>query len=409
MGANPQGDGRGQTDLYWYVHNVFANFFKDFMDYMSKHLYPRFEYTVIGTYDKAVEYIMKECQYGREVSKPMLPALILNPSGDFDLADANTGGHQLWRFPNLAPGMVKYIYDPIYKDENVQITVGFMRIKGDIELLMLLNSFYEYCDLRMLMLQIFGGYERWIYPQFFNTFIILPEEVVNYEYNNPYTGQRYTLDWERYGAYRHLVKTINKEELVIPCNIKPTYKLNGFSDPSNRYGGADAMADWRLGATINYELEVPAWIITQSDYLTEDINIYINTGSAYSAYDYSQFNEGVPFFKQRYLYHIIDATNDVIITGNCNEVTKPSLEFNARYYYTVTQSDIDSTSNLIIDIPEEILDPDFVAVNSKYGQMTYGDHYLLQGSGKEVSINRDTVDLELNMIIEIYTYKITGT
>ena len=28
MGANPQGDGRGQTDLYWYVHNVFANFFK---------------------------------------------------------------------------------------------------------------------------------------------------------------------------------------------------------------------------------------------------------------------------------------------------------------------------------------------------------------------------------------------
>jgi hypothetical protein len=408
MGANPQGDGRGQTDLYWYVHNVFANFYKDFMDYLSKHLYPRFEYTVIGTYDKGIEYIMKECQYGREVSKPMLPSLILNPSGDFDLADANAGGHQLWRFPNLAPGMVKYLFDPIYKDENLNITVGFIRIKGDIELLMLLNSFYEYCDLRMLFLQIFGGYDRWIYPQFFNTFIILPEEVVNYEYNNPYTGQSYTIDWERNGAYQHLVKTIGKEELVVPCNIKPIYKLAGFSDPSNRYGGADAMADWRLGATVNYELEVPAWIITQSDYLSEDIHIYINTGSVYSAYDYSEFKDHIPYLRQRFKYNIFDATGSVILQG-CNQETEPTLEFNARYFYTVTQGDVDSTADLIIQIPETILNKDLIILNSKYGQMEYGDHYVLQSGGNEILVKRDNVDLEVGMIIEIYTYKLTGT
>ena len=59
---------------------------------------------------------------------------------------------------------------PIYQDANVTLHAGFMRITGEIELLMLLNSFYEYCDLRMYMLQIFGGTDRWIHPNFFNSF-----------------------------------------------------------------------------------------------------------------------------------------------------------------------------------------------------------------------------------------------
>jgi len=408
MGENPVDD-KGGTNrhLYWFIHNVFANFFKDSLDYFSKHLYPRFEYTVIGTYDKAVEYITKECQYGRELNKPMNPALILNPSGDFDLADAIAGGHQYWRFPNLASGMVKNVFDPIYKDENILITVGFIRIKGDIELLMLLNSFYEYCDLRMLFLQIFAGYERWIYPQFFNTFIILPEELVNYQYYNEYTGETYTIDWENNGAYRHLVKTIGRNELVIPCNIKPIYKLSGFSDPSSRYGGADALADWRLGATINYEIEIPAWMILESDYLIEDLKIYIRTGSIYSAYDYSEFKDNIPYLIQRFNYHILDATGQIIVS-DCKQTTKPTIEFNARYFYTITQSDIDTTSDVIITIPEKINNPNLIIINSKYGEMKYGDHYIIENF-VNVRIKRQTVNLEVGMIIEIYTYKLAGS
>lgn len=422
MGANPT-DSKGGTEreIYVYIHNVFANFFKDSLDYFSKHLWPRFEFTVIGTYDKAVEYIQKECQYGREISKPMTPALILNPSGDFDLADSNAGGHQLWRFPNLAPGMVKYIFDPVYQDSNMLITVGFIRIQGDIELLMLLSSFYEYCDLRMLFLQIFGGLDRWIYPQFFNSFIILPEELINYQYTNQYTGQSYTLDWTKSGAYRYLVKTINKEELVLPCNIKPIYKLTGFSDPSSRYGGADAVADWRLGATIHYEIEVPSWMIFSSDYLSKDFNIFINSGSVYSAnHDYSSVPDDekqanpdlfiVPELKQRFLYNmnIADETSNTEINPECSQETQPTLKFKTRYAYTVTQADYDSTSDLIISLPEAILDPQFIIVNSMYGQMAYGDHYVLQNNGTEILVKKQYVDLKVDMIIELYVYALLG-
>jgi len=407
MGAEPEGLNRsGRRDIYFFIHNVYANFFKDALDYFSLHLYPRFEYKVVGTYDKAVEYLNKQCELNKELDKPNLPALILNPSGDFDLADGNAGGKQLWRFPNLAPGMVKRVFDPIYQDENIQIDVGFVRIQGDIELLMLLNSFYEYCDLKMLFLQIFGGYERWIYPQFFNTFIILPEELVNYEYTNPYTGLHYKIDWDSAGAYNKLVKTIAQDKLVIPCNIKPTYKLTAVSDASNRYGGADQLADWRLGATIRYEIEMPAFLVLQADYLVESVDINIYAESTYSAYDYTQ----VPTFKLAYRkffdWGLDETSNSVIsVDATCSEVYQHEYNFHTRFFHIVTQSEVDSTSDLEIALSFEIDDIRAIRLNSRFGEMNYGDHYYFIDNNHTLVINRENVELVEGMIIEMYLYK----
>ena len=413
MGANPKGLNReGRRDLYFFIHNVYANFFKDTLDYISLHLNPRFQYRVVGTYDKAVEYITKNCQYDRETDRPQLPALILNPTGDFDLADSNAGGKQLWRFPNLAPGMIKRIFEPVYQDANTLITVGFIRMQGDVELIMLLNSFYEYCDMKMLLLEVFGGYERWIYPQFFTTFIILPEELVNYKYENPYTSFSYNLDWNSAGAYNHLVKTIAKEELVLPCNIKPIYKLTAISDASTRYGGTDNLADWRLGATIRYELEMPSFLVLQSDYLAESFDINIFAGSAYSVYhDYK-----VPTFrisrKVERDWGLDETSNSTIIyDGTCVEdtaVTEQEYEFHTRYFHAITQAEADSTSNVSITIPEQILDLNGFIVNSKYGEMEYGVHYTIVNNGYTLVINVKNVDLETGMVIELYVYKRTN-
>ena len=408
MGANPTGlEREGRRDLYFFIHNVYANFFKDALDYFSGHLYPRFEYKVVGTYDKAVEYLQKQCQLdGHEADKPNLPALILNPSGDFDLADANAGGKQLWRFPNLAPGFVKRLFDPVYQDSNVEINVGFIRIQGDIELLMLLDSFYEYCDLKMLFLQIFAGYERWIYPQFFTTFIILPDELVNYRYTNPYTGANYTLDWTKAGAYSKLVKTIAQDKIVIPCSIKPIYKLTALNDASQRYGGTDQLADWRLGATVHYEVEIPSFLVLKSDYLVEGIDINVFAGSAYSAYtDYT-----VPTFqlsyKTTYDWGLDETSNSVInLDSTCAENFEGEYNFNTRYFHIVTQAEVDSTSNLIIALTETITDLNTLRINSKYGPMAYGDHYYLTDNGNSLVIKKENVTLETGMVIEIYVYE----
>ena len=399
---------------YHFIHNVYASFFADMLDYFSTYLYPRFEYTVVGTYDKAVEYLEKCQQYERETDKPLLPALILNPSGEFDNADAMSGGKQLWRFPNLAYGLNKRLFDPVYQDENLLATVSFMRIKGEIELLMLLNSFYEYCDIRMLFLNIFGGRDRIIYPRFFSSFIILPDELLNYEYTNEYTGQHYKIDWFGAGARRELVRSTAREEVVIPVRIKPQISLVSLGDGSSRYGGADRLADWRLTATINYEVEMPNYFILQSDYLALGMDLEIRYGSTFSAYN--DFQPPV----NRFLYDInwdlgLDETSNSRITIDpCDSTADVDLTadyvFNTRYFHEVTQADADSTSNLTITLPEQVTEQKMLIVNSADGELSYGDHYVVDDTGFILTIKTvdpDNVNLKVGWILELYYYEQT--
>lgn len=402
-------------ERYHFIHNVFANFYKDMLDYFSTYLYPRFEYRVVGTYDKAVEYINKVCQYDRETDKPMLPALVLNPSGEFSPADANAGGMQLWRYPNLAPTMIKRLFDPIYRDQHLIVHAGFIRIKGEIELIMLLNSFYEYCDLRMLHINMFGGLNRIIYPRFFSSFIILPDSFVNYSYSNEYTGAAYSLDWSTANASNQLVRSTSRNELVLPLNVKPQISLINLADASNRYGGADNIAEWKLSATVNYEIEIPNYLIVECDYLAENIDLEIRYGSAYSAYNDYQPPDNRTKHDFSWDWGLNPDTNSN--TGYLDPADSTSMnvfvgdfEYKTRYFHEVTAEDAaDSTADLLITLPEQIVDPNILIVNSKYGELHFGDHYLIGNNGWTLIIKRDHVTLEVGMILELYVYEKLGT
>jgi hypothetical protein len=377
-----------------------------------KYLYPRFQYTVFGTYDKAVEYLNKQQQYCRETDKPFLPALILNPSGDFDLADGIAGGRQLWRFPNLAWGQSRYLFDPIYQDKNLQIWVSFIRIKGEIEFLALLNSFYEYTDVRMLLLNYFGGTDRIIHPSYFTSFIILPPELVNYQYRNEYTGLKYKIDWFGAGANIELIKTTGQDQVVVPCRIKPQVSLTSLSDGSTRYGGTDKLAEYRLGGTLNYEVELPNFIVMEGDYLVEHIDVELDYGSAFSAYN----TYDVPVNRQKVEYTLdwpgLDETSDSRIafsefdsTADCSVREIADLVYKIRYFHIVTQAEVDSTGDLVITIPEVIDDQNYLIVNSIRGKLDYGDHYTLANDGVTLTIRSDTVNYQKGWIIELYVYE----
>jgi len=411
-------------ERYHFIHNVFANFYKDMLDWFSTTIYPRFEYRVIGTYDKAVEYIQKQCQYNRETDMPMLPALILNPNGDFEPADANAGGAQYWRYPNLSPTLAKRLFRPIYRDTHVTMNASFIRIKGEIELIMLLNSFYEYCDVRMLFINMFGGMNRIIYPIFFSSFIILPDSFLAYQYKNDYTGTQYQLDWETAGAYDLLVRSTARDEVVVPLNIKPQISLQSLSDTSNRYGGSDNIAEWKLGATVNYEIEIPNYMVLETDYLAEKIDFEVRYGSSFSEYnDYRppdnrmlsnfswdwglNFDTNTPD-KLDIMYTAADATN-------AHWTYVGDFVYSERYFHEVTQAELDATDGtayLYIDLTavQQITYPKILIVNSKEGEMAYGDHYEIINNGWTLMIKQnDTVFLEAGWFLELFIYKAVGT
>jgi len=394
---------------YFYIHNVFANFYKDVLDYFTTYLYPRFEWKVIGTYDKAVEYISKTDQYDRETDKPNLPALILNPSGEFNIAQ-DAGGRQLWRFPNLAPGFIKRLFDPIYQDQNIIVHVGFSRFRGEIELIMLLNSFYEFCDLRVFLLQIFGGVDRVIEPTYFSSFIILPEELINFRYHNEYTHVTYTLDWDTAGASERLVKTTNQTELVVPATIRPQLKLTNISDGSSRYGGTDKVADWRLTATVEFEIEMPSFLILESDYLLEKINFEIRYGSCYSSYNRHKAPVNRQLFTKQWSWGLDETSNSELLLDSTSVIDfTGEYVFKTRYYHVITESEAASTTNVRISLPEQITDKKSLIVESRWGEMQYGDHYRITKNGNAIYIQVDNVDLEKDMVIQLYVYEQVST
>jgi hypothetical protein len=390
---------------YFWIHNVFGSFIKDTMDYFAGYLYPRFQWTVIGTYDKAVQYYNQTLTLQREADQPQLPGLVLDPSGDFGVDE--TYGKFLYRFPNLAPGQAKYVWEPIYQDQHVLITCAFGRFVGELNFIGLMSSFYEYYDMKVFLNLIFGGPDRIIYPRWFNSFIIIPEEIRSYRYENDVTGLSYDLNIA--DSYNQLVKTTNTNELVYPCRIKPLYKLTGMSDSSTRLGGTSNLPDWKLSFTIAYEIELPTWLILESDYLAEKIKINVNYGSCYTVNDvYS--HEIVPVNISSVEVnedHGLDSTSNSEITFPTeNTITnKRDLVFNTRYYYIVTQSDETSTTYVDIDMPETVTDKDLMKLNGKEGIYDYGDNYTLESIGTILRINKSTVTLTTGDILEIYIYK----
>ena len=390
---------------YEFIHNVVADFYKDLLDYFADYIYPRFSaWKVVGTYSKAIEYLLKQIQYDRETDMPMTPAIILNPSGDFGVDE--TYGKMMWRFPNLMPGFTKRVFDPIYKDPNVLISVNFMRIKGDIEFLILASSFYEYADIKILLNLLFGGQDRYIYPRFFNSFIILPSEIYDYTYDNPVTGEHYKINIPE--ATNKLVKTTNKDEVVYPCRILPRFKMTGMSDASTKFGGADDLPDWRLTFSIEYEVEIPSFLMVETNYLVQRIEFNLKYGSCYSSNDLYNTDappdEIISFVGN--IDYVYDSTTETIIEPEDVRVSdKKTRNFKTRYYHVVTQAEQDSTSYVYITLPETITDNMLLLLYGKYGPYAYGDHYTINTAGTILTINKTYVYLSENDILELYVYE----
>jgi len=483
---------------YTFIHNVFGCFIENTLEYFADYLYPRFQHKGVATYDKAVEYLRNKEDLGREGDKPNLPAIFLNPTGDFNLDDANSLARNMWRFPHLAPGQSQGLFDPIYLDKNVEITVAFTRIKGEIELLSLLPSFYEWFDLKMYFIQMFGGEGRYIEPMYFNDFIILPPELVNYQYENDITGESYKLDWSS-NSYNFLVETTNQNELVVPGKVKPRFVMRGMSDGSTRYGGADAMAEWRLSTMIEYEIEIPSYIILKTNGVVENVDFKIDYGSVYSTYDeynIPEVSDTVEVYVESGLqdnFNTVvnpvmvenpDIQEDMENNENTNTVTEPvpdpenpgefidpviitepifdlqkeppelvpapdpppvfnlppqdspseqlpepeenpafkttpssgicsvgdkiirQLVMKTRYFHKVTEEQADSTEDVIIVLPERIYDTTLLKVNSKYGPLEYGIHFVIENAGKDMRLIIEKIELNKNDMIELFVYDV---
>lgn len=268
-------DRRINSDVF-FVHNCFGSFFRGVLDWFSNNFYTRFNYKVIGTYDKSIEFFNKKKELGHEVNAPILPSITLDPIIDF--SNEERGGRFLWQHASLAPGLAVRMWSKIdLKEQDVIVTPAFSRYEGTFEVTFWLSSIHELMDFRTSLFQFCGGFNRYIRPEYFWSHIIMPDEIVNFTNEN---GEQ--LDWgNTIGDIVH-VQTTNQHKFGIPVPLDPIWKLESCNDSSDKYG-SDNVAEYKLSASFKYELNLPTFVIL-SNKVDPDIKFSFSLGNAYTKY-----------------------------------------------------------------------------------------------------------------------------
>jgi hypothetical protein len=133
----------------------------------------------------------------------------------------------------------------------------------------------------------------------------------------------------------------------------------------------------------------------------------IRYGSVFSEYNFS-----VPVNRQLYEKHWtfegLDSTSNSEITGvdsTAGCVMTGDLIYKTRYFHIITEQEVDSTTDISITLPEQILDQKLLIVTSKYGPLSYGDHYLIEDNGWTLVIRRINVTLQAGWVLELNVYE----
>jgi hypothetical protein len=367
---------QGGWYYYYFINQVVGGFIRSMADFFGMELYDRTNEIVIGTYEKAIQHYKNRITEAGEKHAPKFPFISFDPGLDFEPEDR--AGRFFYQYPSFENRLSAKSFGPIiYNDGNVQISPVLNRYRGTFEITVWCGSVYELIDLRILTYQFFGGLDRYIYPRNIEGYFILPEELVFYTYDNPYTGQEYQLDWTGSDLSQMLIKNINRNKYVFPFTMTPYVKLTAVGDGAEKFGGADdTISEHRLLVSLEWECQLPTHLAFLSTSLPDPwhkIVFYIDAGAGY--HRIQPGTEGIIPMEE-----IISITDS---TGGANATIKTvETRLKQAYNYILTQEDEDKI-NAGERIPIALLEPlpafDYVylKIYAKYGPMTYGLHWEL--------------------------------
>ena len=255
---------KGETFHHYYINNAYASFFRSIADYFRSDWFDRSSDTIISTYTKAVRHWMNIKKNAGEDYSPNYPFLSMDIGTDLE-PDPQAGRffHQYpaWR-KRWATDLYGNYYEPvIYKDDQVLISPIWNRYKGTIELTIWCSSIYEYFDVRQLVFQKWSGLDRIIMPVVVDGCIVLPDELVDWEYTNEYLPVNYPIRWEENKAETKLIKNMNRNKVVYPFSVKPQLRLSSVTSGADKYGGSgDDVAEHRLVIEMIWESYLPTHV-----------------------------------------------------------------------------------------------------------------------------------------------------
>jgi hypothetical protein len=245
------------------INNTVSQFLKSLGDFFQEKWFNNSTDIVVSSFSKAVQHFRNRRKEAGDKVGIHYPFVSMDFSQDFE--PDPQAGRFLHQYPNFMNRFSAELFRPdIYVDDNIKITPCWNRYRGRVEMSIFCSSVYEYMDYRFLVFQFWGGLDRIITPINVEGYIILPDEIITYTHDNPYTEEKYSIDWANSQADIYLVKNINKHKMCFPFKITPYLKLVSVSDGTDKYGGSgDDVSEHILRVEFEWECYIPTHIVIE--------------------------------------------------------------------------------------------------------------------------------------------------
>jgi len=394
---------------HYFINKCISSLIRGFADYFSTEFFDRTKEIVISTYSKAVQYYKQKQEGDLVKTNVKYPFLSLDPSMDFE-PDPQSGRF-LWEYPSYVTDYgIRMFYPKIYEDPYVLISVILNRYKGRFDLTAWCSSIYELMDFRTLTFQLFGGQERYIIPKNIGGYLILPNEVVSYTYENPYKAISYTLDWNNYSNCEvSLIKNINQQRMVFPFSLRPYIKLVGLASNNDSYGGPENdLSEYKLTLSCEWECSLPTHLLlyaTKEPDITQRYNplftddaarIFLDLDLCYDYYKLGGKDFSYNVSTRKIFYDLGTSKED----NSKWKETEEEMIFYKAFNYVITEEDdtnihSDSPINFVVQLDQTVEDPFTLVIISKYGEMKRDHHWKVDVEDKSkiifISFNLDSL------------------
>ena len=252
-----------------YPHIALGSFARAFRDYIYYQVYRGFQGIIFGSYNRAIQsYLqrMKIDNTGDNLVDIGLPLFnytfqIDNPDDKLDLP---------WRNTTYFPGAARVLYPSFYIDDDFELKVVYRRLKGTINMNIYCSSEAEQLDIQMLMYDGFRGLNTFSSAQI-RAMTVLPDSLLFIDNH----GRRITKALTSNKISKAFIPSINSTQYYIYNNITAILNLNSLSNSNNYYGGT-GLPDYTLTGTVNFELDIPSYVmcLARTNYSGIEINLY---------------------------------------------------------------------------------------------------------------------------------------
>jgi len=235
-----------------YSSQLIASLHNGLLHYITDVLFSsaRFKTSVVSTYNKAIQLFNQG-----DKLVPYFPAICVDPT--FPLIPTTPESSKFQTYP-IGAGLNMYVYDYIYQDPNVRIAPGMIRIEFNDNIIIWVDSLYEYYDMQMRFLQIFNGLNRDVRLFTLTAYCPLPSRLVNFN------QETYTINWQNFATLQ-MFDPQGVQIPTMPVTIQPYMRLTDVGDGSEKYG-AESIPQFRMQLDVKMEADILSSFIIETNY-----------------------------------------------------------------------------------------------------------------------------------------------